>query len=129
MLEVREITVVFDHRPVLDAVSLTVDTGEVVALLGPSGSGKSTLLRVIAGLLMADGGSVWLDDRDITAVPAHRRNIGLVFQDEQLFAHLTVAENIGFGPRMQGLGRREVAERVVELLLSLIHISEPTRPY
>lgn len=116
MLEVREITVVFDHRPVLDAVSLTVDTGEVVALLGPSGSGKSTLLRVIAGLLMADGGSVWLDDRDITAVPAHRRNIGLVFQDEQLFAHLTVAENIGFGPRMQGLGRREVAERVVELL-------------
>jgi thiamine transport system ATP-binding protein len=116
VLEVREITVVFDHRPVLDAVSLTVDTGEVVALLGPSGSGKSTLLRVIAGLLMADGGSVWLDDRDITAVPAHRRNIGLVFQDEQLFAHLTVAENIGFGPRMQGLGRREVAERVVELL-------------
>ena len=116
MLEVREITVVFDHRPVLDAVSLTVDTGEVVALLGPSGSGKSTLLRVIAGLLMADGGSVWLDDRDITAVPAHRRNIGLVFQDEQLFAHLTVAGNIGFGLRMKGLGRREVAERVVELL-------------
>ena len=72
MLEVREITVVFDHRPVLDAVSLTVGTGEVVALLGPSGSGKSTLLRVIAGLLVADEGSVWLDDRDITAVPAHR---------------------------------------------------------
>ena len=116
MLEVREITVVFDHRPVLDAVSLTVGTGEVVALLGPSGSGKSTLLRVIAGLLVADEGSVWLDDRDITAVPAHRRNIGLVFQDEQLFAHLTVAGNIGFGLRMKGLGRREVAERVVELL-------------
>ena len=116
MLEVREITVVFDHRPVLSAVSLTVGTGEVVALLGPSGSGKSTLLRVIAGLLVADEGSVWLDDRDITTVPAHRRNIGLVFQDEQLFAHLTVADNIGFGLRMQGLGRREIAERVVELL-------------
>ncbi len=116
MLEVREITVVFDHRPVLDAVSLTVGTGEVVALLGPSGSGKSTLLRVIAGLLVADEGAVWLDDRDITAVPAHRRNIGLVFQDEQLFAHLTVADNIGFGLRMQGLGRREIAERVTELL-------------
>ena len=116
MLEVREITVVFDHRPVLDAVSLTVGTGEVVALLGPSGSGKSTLLRVIAGLLVADEGSVWLDDRDITAVPAHRRNIGLVFQDEQLFAHLTVAGNIGFGLRMKGLSRREVAERVAELL-------------
>lgn len=116
MLEVREITVVFDDRPVLDAVSLTVGTGEVVALLGPSGSGKSTLLRVIAGLLVADEGSVWLDDRNVTTVPAHRRNIGLVFQDEQLFAHLTVADNIGFGLRMQGLGRREIAERVTELL-------------
>ncbi len=116
MLAARDITVRFGDRTVLDSVSVEVATGEVVALLGPSGIGKSTLLRVIAGLLTADGGTVWLDDRDITALPSHRRNIGLVFQDEQLFPHLTVAQNIGFGLRMQGSGRAQVAARVDELL-------------
>ena len=116
MLAANDITVRFGERTVLDAVTLTVASGEVVALLGPSGIGKSTLLRVIAGLLTADDGSVWLDDRDVTMLPSHRRNIGLVFQDEQLFPHLTVAENVGFGLRMQRVGRAETSERVQELL-------------
>lgn len=116
MLGAREITVRFGDRTVLDKVSLEVATGEVVALLGPSGVGKSTLLRVIAGLLAPDAGTVWLDDRDITTLPSHRRNIGLVFQDEQLFPHLTVSQNIGFGLRMRGVGRAKVAARVAELL-------------
>ena len=116
MLDVRDVTVRFGERTVLDRVSLNVADGEVVALLGPSGSGKSTLLRVIAGLLVPDGGSVWVDGIDVSAVTAHRRQIGMVFQDEQLFPHLTVAANVGFGLRMQGRPKGEIASRVAELL-------------
>ncbi|MCY7298257.1 MAG: ABC transporter ATP-binding protein [Ilumatobacteraceae bacterium] len=116
MLAASDITVRFGERTVLDCVSLEVASGEVVALLGPSGVGKSTLLRVIAGLLTADSGTVSLDGRDVTMLPSHRRNIGLVFQDEQLFPHLTVAENVGFGLRMQRVGRTGTSARVQDLL-------------
>jgi thiamine transport system ATP-binding protein len=116
MLEARDITVHFDERSVLDRVSITVADGEVVALLGPSGVGKSTLLRVIAGLLVADTGTVSLDGVDITRWASHRRNIGLVFQDEQLFPHLTVAGNVGFGLRMRRTPHPELHRRVQELL-------------
>jgi len=116
VLEARELTVRFGERTVLDQVSLNVAEGEVVAVLGPSGVGKSTLLRVLAGLLVADSGSVWLDGTDITRLPSHRRGIGLVFQDEQLFPHFDVAANIGFGLRMQGAAKQQRNERVDELL-------------
>jgi thiamine transport system ATP-binding protein len=116
MLEVRDITVRFGERTVLDRVNLHADDGEVVALLGPSGSGKSTLLRVIAGLLEPDSGTVLIDGASVDAVPPHRRRVGLVFQDEQLFPHLDVAGNIGFGLRMQGWTRARTAARVAELL-------------
>lgn len=116
MLEVRNITVRFDERAVLQHVNLTVGDAEVVALLGPSGSGKSTLLRVIAGILEPDEGSVLIDGAAVDRLPPHRRRVGMVFQDEQLFPHLDVAGNIGFGLRMQGMARRDVDERVAELL-------------
>ena len=116
MLSVVDICVAFESHPVLDHVSFEVATGEVVALLGPSGSGKTTLLRLIAGLQPADSGAVLLDGRSLDGVPAHRRNIGLVFQDEQLFPHLDVRANVAFGLRMAGRSRHEQAARVDDLL-------------
>ena len=110
------ITVRFDQRLILDDVDLSIDDGEIVALLGPSGSGKSTLLRVIAGLLRSESGMIRWDEQDLTALSPHRRQIGLVFQDEQLFPHLDVAGNIGFGLRMAHVPRRRIAERTDELL-------------
>ena len=116
MLDVTDLVVQFGERTVLDRVSLHVTDGEVVALLGPSGAGKSTLLRVVAGLLRPDAGTVTLDGVDITDVPAHARNIGMMFQDEQLFPHLDVAANVAFGPRMHRWPASMVTARVDELL-------------
>ena len=121
VLDVRDVTVRFQldrhHvRTVLDRATTRVERGEVVGLLGPSGSGKSTLLRVIAGLQPVDGGSVWLDCRDVTHVATHLRGVGLMFQDEQLFPHRTVGENIGFGLRMAGVAADARRTRVTELL-------------
>lgn len=116
MLDVVEVSVRFGERVVLDRLSLHVDEGEVVAVLGPSGAGKSTLLRTIAGLWLPDSGVVSLDGVDITQRPAHMRNIGMMFQDEQLFPHLNVAANIAFGPRMHRWPALEIAGRIDDLL-------------
>jgi thiamine transport system ATP-binding protein len=116
VLDVREITAGYGGEPVLRGVSLHVDAGSIVALLGASGSGKSTLLRVVAGLVAPDAGSVHLDGRDITHLATHRRGVGMVFQDEQLFPHRDVAANIAFGLRMQRRAGREITRRVDEML-------------
>lgn len=116
MLEVRSLSVSFGERCVLSNANLDVRDGEIVALLGPSGSGKSTLLRAIAGLLSPDAGDVLIDGDIVTGVPTHRRNIGLVFQDEQLFPHRTVTQNIEFGLRMKGDSAIHRASRVAEML-------------
>ena len=116
MLRVENITVCFAELAALDAVTLDVAGGEVVAVLGPSGSGKSTLLRVVAGLQRLDSGRVLLDGEDLAPTPPHRRGIGLVFQDHALFQHKDVWGNIAFGLRMRGDTRPEIERRVRELL-------------
>ncbi|WKX72865.1 ABC transporter ATP-binding protein [Streptomyces sp. XD-27] len=116
MLRLEQLTVRFGARTALDAVDLEVAEHETVCVLGPSGSGKSTLLRVVAGLQRADAGRVLLAGRDQTGVPTHRRGVGLMFQDHQLFPQRDVGGNVGFGLRMRGTGRADRERRVAELL-------------
>ena len=116
MLVVDSVSVSLGGRSVLDAVSLAMSAGEVVAVFGPSGSGKSTLLRAVAGLVEVESGRVVIDGVDVTSVPTHRRRVGMVFQDEQLFPHRDVAGNVAFGLEMAGVERREREPRVEELL-------------
>jgi thiamine transport system ATP-binding protein len=115
-LLITDVSVAFGTTTVLDHVSLSVADGEILALLGPSGSGKSTLLRVVAGLLAPDAGRVEIDGVDVTRVATHRRGVGMVFQDEQLFPHRDVGENVAFGLRMTGVGTADRTARVEELL-------------
>ncbi|GHC85277.1 ABC transporter ATP-binding protein [Streptomyces flavofungini] len=116
LLRLADVTVRFGARAALDRVALDVAEHEIVCVLGPSGSGKSTLLRVVAGLQGLDGGRVVLGGRDQGGVPAHKRGVGLMFQDHQLFPQRDVAGNVGFGLRMHGASRSEQALRVAELL-------------
>lgn len=97
-------------------VSLTVATGEVVAILGSSGSGKSSLLRVICGLETARSGRVELEGHDITTMPVHRRGIGMMFQDNALFPHLDVAGNISYGLKVSKVSKIERSRRVDDVL-------------
>ena len=110
------IEVTLDGNRILDGITVAVPAGDRLAVLGPSGSGKSTLLRVAAGLQRPTSGRVLLDDRDVTNVPAHRRGIGLVFQDAALFPHRSVAGNVEFGPKVAGLAEAERRARVTEAL-------------
>lgn len=116
MLDVEDVSVRFGAVTALDDVDLTVADGEIVALMGPSGSGKSTLLRVIAGLVDADDGDVRWDGDTVLDVPPHRRGFGMMFQDYALFPHRTVAQNVAFGLRMQGLPRDEIEQRTEDAL-------------
>ena len=107
-----------EHRAV-DALSLEIRRGELVALLGPSGCGKTTTLRMVAGFVTPSDGAIRLDGTDIAGRPAHRRNMGVVFQSYALFPHLTVVENVGFGLRMRGqsgAARRGRAGEALEMV-------------
>lgn len=107
MLQVVDLTVQRGGRRVLDGISMSVRPGERLAVHGPSGCGKTTLLYAIAGLLDVHHGVIRIGDRDVTHIPAHQRDIGLVFQDNQLFPHFDVADNVSYSLRVRGIGKRE----------------------
>jgi sulfate transport system ATP-binding protein len=122
----REVSKTFGAFKALDRVSLTIDDGQLVALLGPSGSGKTTLLRVIAGLESPDSGSIWFDEGNATERHARDRGVGFVFQHYALFRHMTVAGNVAFGLEARSGETRPskpAIERKVSELLHLVGLS------
>jgi ABC-type Fe3+/spermidine/putrescine transport system ATPase subunit len=121
MLELRAISKTWKplrgvSRSLLRGLDLQVAAGETVAVLGPSGSGKSTLLKIIAGLEAPDAGQVFLDGKDISDLPPHRRQCGLLFQDFALFPHLSVQDNVAFGLVEQGQRRALARAQAVDML-------------
>lgn len=132
-LEISQVAIVHDGRPIIPSISFQVAEASTCALLGPSGSGKSSLLRVIAGIDRPASGRVFLDDADITDLPTHRRRIGLVFQDNQLFPHLSVGNNVAYGLRhnwsstfRRSWPKSKVQDRVMEML-TLVGMADRSR--
>jgi sulfate transport system ATP-binding protein len=115
-IQIKNVSKAFGNFTALDNVSLDVQEGTLLALLGPSGSGKTTLLRIIAGLEVAESGSIIYQNEDITRQSARDRKVGFVFQHYALFRQMTVAENIGYGLRVRNVPKPKIRERVMELL-------------
>ncbi|HEY2298417.1 MAG TPA: TOBE-like domain-containing protein [Jatrophihabitans sp.] len=122
-IEVTGIGKRFGEFVALDDVDMNVKSGQLTALLGPSGGGKSTLLRIIGGLESPDEGEVRIDGREITGVPARRRNVGFVFQHYAAFKHLSVFRNVAFGLEIRKRSKAEIRNRVHELL-ELVHLEQ-----
>jgi len=124
LLEIRNLTKSFDGVAAVDNVSLTINKGEIFALLGASGCGKSTLLRMLAGFETPTKGSIILDGQDLAGIPPYKRPINMMFQSYALFPHMTVEQNIAFGLKQDNLPKAEIEARVDEML-ELVHM----KPY
>ena len=123
LLKIERISKLFDDVRAVDDVSLTINKGEIFALLGGSGSGKSTLLRMLAGFEKPTEGRIFLDGQDITDLPPYERPINMMFQSYALFPHMTVSQNIAFGLKQDKLSKAEIEQRVKEML-KLVHMEQ-----
>lgn len=115
-IKINSVTKIFHGEPVLERISLTIQSGSFFALLGPSGSGKTTLLRLIAGFETVNSGTIFLGERDITHVPSNERRINTVFQNYALFPHLNVFDNVAYGLSIRGVPRDEIQQKVIKML-------------
>lgn len=129
ILELKEVVKRYGQTVALDGVSFAVEAGQIVSLLGPSGSGKTTTLRIMAGFEQPESGSLTIAGVEMRGRRPYERNIGLLFQDYALFPHMTVEDNIAYGPRMRRTKAKEVSRRV-SALLSMIRLEgfEKRRP-
>ena len=124
ILSIRDLRVVFeDGFTALGGVSIDIGENEFVTLLGPSGCGKTTLLRMIAGFNTIEGGKIRFNDQVINDIPAHKRNIGMVFQSYAIFPHMTVRENVEYGLKLRKMPKAEMKEKV-DKILDVVQITE-----
>lgn len=128
LLEIKNVSKLFDGIPAVNDVSLTINKGEIFALLGASGCGKSTLLRMLAGFETPTKGQIILDGQDLASTPPYRRPINMMFQSYALFPHMTVRNNIAFGLKQDRLPKHEIDTRVNEML-DLVHMRQYAQRY
>jgi len=122
-LRLENFTKTFDNLTVIDKMNLTVESGEMMALLGPSGCGKSTTLFTICGIHRMNGGALYFGEREVSGLPSQKRNVGVVFQNYALYPHMSIRDNIAFPLRVQKLDSATITRKVGEIA-DLVHIPE-----
>lgn len=115
-INISEVTKKYDNNTIIPFLSLNIKNGEFFTLLGPSGCGKTTLLRMIAGFNTIEGGTISFEDKVINDIPAHKRNIGMVFQNYAIFPHLTVQQNVEYGLKLRKIKKDEMNKKVEKIL-------------